>query len=478
MVSQPGYVGLHMADAMIRALVETLRSRELQQLCINGHGETTFVSGWHELFRPLIDEVNLSITTNLARRLAADETDFLSRLYSINVSLDTADPELLARVRYPMRLAVLVDNILRIRAAALRDRRAGPRFILYAGVYDRNVMQIEELASFALALGFHQAVFWSLVKHADVAWGLNVHTLETLGPSEKCDAVSALKRAATLLRDHGVPCEFVGDFLGVLERQTVAGLPALSEPPANRIFEMAPTRHTRDCFDPWNYVQVKANGDVHPCCAHGPVGRVAEGRGLDTVLDGESLRRLRRSLLAGDLDAECRHCHMRATVPVTEFRARYYNTFRKKPEDATPITAPPWRLQEAEPGETPATQGETTTRAADPVLLGHLDEPATGVFVAANVLVRGWFFSPSGALVRGRVMLDGTDCGAIVNNEARPDVQEAFAHLHVPRHCGFSVRIALPEQSHPPRDLSVRVDLEAAGSDGLFLGPVMVRRLQ
>jgi len=70
---------------------------------------------------------------------------------------------------------------------------------------------------------------------------------------------------------------------------------------------------TRDCLDPWSYVEVRVNGDVAPCCVRGPVGNLAEAT-LAQILSGEPVRRLRAELLAGDLDPICAGCRQRGPM--------------------------------------------------------------------------------------------------------------------------------------------------------------------
>ena len=71
---------------------------------------------------------------------------------------------------------------------------------------------------------------------------------------------------------------------------------------------------TRDCVDPWQYVEFRVNGDVAPCCKRPGVGNLAT-QNLPTILNGEPIRALRASLLGGELDHICATCTMR--VPTT-----------------------------------------------------------------------------------------------------------------------------------------------------------------
>lgn len=72
---------------------------------------------------------------------------------------------------------------------------------------------------------------------------------------------------------------------------------------------------TRDCLDPWTYVEIRANGDVRPCCARSSAGNLGTST-LVQILEGPLMQALRASLLTATPDAQCKHCRLRAiTTP-------------------------------------------------------------------------------------------------------------------------------------------------------------------
>jgi hypothetical protein len=72
---------------------------------------------------------------------------------------------------------------------------------------------------------------------------------------------------------------------------------------------------TRDCVDPWTYVEFRVSGDVAPCCVRLGVGNLAF-QSLAAILNGGPIRALRSALLDGALDGTCANCTMRApTTP-------------------------------------------------------------------------------------------------------------------------------------------------------------------
>jgi hypothetical protein len=84
-----------------------------------------------------------------------------------------------------------------------------------------------------------------------------------------------------------------------------------------KFYAVAPTpeKSTRDCLDPWFMIYVTADRTVKPCCPHSAIGVLSEELSLSDILNGPGIREVRRSLLEGDLDAECANC---PTRPLTD----------------------------------------------------------------------------------------------------------------------------------------------------------------
>lgn len=78
-----------------------------------------------------------------------------------------------------------------------------------------------------------------------------------------------------------------------------------------------PEGMTRDCIDPWVYIELRVDGGVSLCCVRKPVGNLTQ-QSLASILHGEEARALRRDLLSGKPDGACRGCGLRgATSPLT-----------------------------------------------------------------------------------------------------------------------------------------------------------------
>lgn len=74
---------------------------------------------------------------------------------------------------------------------------------------------------------------------------------------------------------------------------------------------------TRDCHDPWNYLEVSAAGDLRPCCRFHALAKLDNGGEVQAARNNESFRELRQSLLSGRLPSECQGCNIRKMVTVS-----------------------------------------------------------------------------------------------------------------------------------------------------------------
>lgn len=80
---------------------------------------------------------------------------------------------------------------------------------------------------------------------------------------------------------------------------------------------------TRDCLDPWRYLEISAGGDIRPCCNFSPLAKLGDGGAeVNAIRDNEQFRELRESLLSGDLQSPCQRCHIRKMVPVGVLKRR------------------------------------------------------------------------------------------------------------------------------------------------------------
>jgi MoaA/NifB/PqqE/SkfB family radical SAM enzyme len=338
-VSLPSYAGADMSPETIELLHRGLANRQLEIVTLNGHGETTMIPGWPRKLKPFIDNFPVGMTSNFARQFSPEELDAFARFKSINISLDTADPVLLKRIRRSVSLDQILDNLANIRAAADRLNLPGPAVYIFCTVYDQNVLHLEDLGRLAVSLRVTGVIFGNLMKHSDVAGACNVQLVTNLGPDHQQQARRSIESTITLLREHGITVSSWGDSIETIKQRITDGdageatyiasaienKVAVQGPDAwkQSIIELCDSEETRGCLDPWLFTQVDANANVLPCCIHTPVGVLNTQHPLDVVLNNDTIRQMRTSLLLGRLDPECTVCPTRRKLKKSELRRRY-----------------------------------------------------------------------------------------------------------------------------------------------------------
>jgi Radical SAM superfamily len=109
--------------------------------------------------------------------------------------------------------------------------------------------------------------------------------------------------------------------------------------------EPAGIAHTRDCLDPWDYLETSAAGDLRPCCRFRPLAKLDESADVHALRNNEHFRELRRSLLSGQLQPECQGCHIRKTVSTGALKKRVVAAARHSGEEDLLKPHPVWLLR-------------------------------------------------------------------------------------------------------------------------------------
>ena len=126
----------------------------LLRTCVEG--EATIHKDWHAVFSAFnkrYPHIALRMTTNLARRYTEEEMELLARYRAIDVSCDTLDPELYAKLRRGGRLDRVLDNMHRIKAKAAELEIPQPIISLHVVVTDVTLPTLDALADYAFANG-------------------------------------------------------------------------------------------------------------------------------------------------------------------------------------------------------------------------------------------------------------------------------------------------------------------------------------
>jgi molybdenum cofactor biosynthesis enzyme MoaA len=342
-VSQPDYAGKDMGPELVDRMFAELRTRKVEMVCLNGHGETTMLPGWQQKVGGFVEHFPVSMTTNLSKVYSEDELLTLARFKSINVSLDTADARALRQVRRSVDLDRIIANIALIRERAARIGAPGPNLHIFCTVHDQNALHVEELARLAVSLKAHAVQFTRLVKYRDVEGATNVHPVSTMSEADRHKAREAIDGARALLEENGISVTFWGNALETIRSEELSAAAgngigngdanghADGHQPGGGNLNAPPSTHEEEeeadlskaCLDPWVFTQIQADGSVFPCCAHSPVGTVGGDHTLGSVLNNDTVRHVRRGLLLGRLDPECATCTTRKPVERSELRRTY-----------------------------------------------------------------------------------------------------------------------------------------------------------
>jgi MoaA/NifB/PqqE/SkfB family radical SAM enzyme len=238
---------------------------------------------------------NLRITTNgallderHARRLVEAGTR------TVLVSLDTADPELYARMRPPGSLNQVTDGLERLNEWKDRLGAAFPEVILAATFLRENIEGLPDLIRYA---GAH---------HIET---VQVQLMEAEDPAmaaETLDRHAALA-ARMIAEGRRVAAEVGVDVQVHFALQNLLSAESGAQP------QTAPDRRSliERCDYPWTSLLVDTDGEVRPCCwASYRYGNLAEAS-FDEVWNGRAAQGLRRAFLHGVLPSGCRDQHCR-----------------------------------------------------------------------------------------------------------------------------------------------------------------------
>jgi pyruvate-formate lyase-activating enzyme len=227
-VSEPDYAGEDMSTDVVGHAIDFLRQisryHEISGVGINGHGETTLLPHWTAACRDIAAlGLPVSIITNFANSYSTEELEALALLHTISISIDTADRALLRRIRRHVDVRQIVSNVVAVRAAALRRNRPQPRFQFFCGLYDKNTLQIEELAWLAVALNIQKMQFWNLFVHSyeglKIPEADQVYPLASLTDDDLLPRMQAVARAVAVLRKAEIAVEIDGPFIAELGRR-------------------------------------------------------------------------------------------------------------------------------------------------------------------------------------------------------------------------------------------------------------------
>ncbi len=317
-------------EEWIAPSMKTLQQRGLIGVIASGIGETTIREGWQAICRSFHDAgLNLTIISNFARQMTPEDIATLARFSSIQVSIDTSDPELFARLRRGARLETVLANIDKVLEYSKSDGLPQPEFRFDIVVADKTIRGMEGVVRLGMKHGVTDFYFANLYKGGEAAGGFNVYNSTTLPKAELAEGLASLECSIELVKSAGCKVECHSGLIeGIRAKLNVTAsacdtLRILGEGGQSWGAPGVGKGMTRDCSDPWKYATLCAHGEVRPCCAYDyPIGDL-HTESLEEVLNGPKLRKFRQDLLSGNLEEHlCKHCSMRPQIAVGEFQRR------------------------------------------------------------------------------------------------------------------------------------------------------------
>jgi MoaA/NifB/PqqE/SkfB family radical SAM enzyme len=333
----------HMREDWFDLVVDFCRDHKLGMIDFTGGGETTFARGWQDKCRRVLDQgIKLHLTTNLAELLSWEDAKLLARFAHLYISIDTIDRELLRRIRRHVDVRSITHNLLQIRAAARAQNLPKP-FIAWNCVgTDIALGQLDRMASVAICAGIDEFKILDLR-----VWDFMNKDPDTpplrhpaaLAKEEFLPVYGAYKRGVEIFAGSKTAFWIQPSLADSLEDK----YRAVTDPaPVTADADVAHMHYdvtdgagwevwakqpedgmTRDCMDPWSFMQIISNGQVRPCCFGAkPIGNLNDGRSLAEIINGPEARQLRQEMLTGNLSHACRQCHARGLVPAAEFQEK------------------------------------------------------------------------------------------------------------------------------------------------------------
>lgn len=272
--------GRNMSYEEFSALLDRLPFRP-DSVSLNGIGEALVN---REIFRivDLLEQrsISCSFYTNgtLLNERVRGEILQRSNIRFVGVSCDGASKETFEKLRYGAKFETWLTDV-RAFVEGARRRRPLPLQVAMSTVLSRdNFRELRQLVELAADLGFEVIQLSDVMPHDEVAASM------CLGPEEW----SQIDREAVIA---------FASRLGVTASFTSQG------------------KHPRpwlNCFQPWEYIQLSAEGDVLPCCAimgseKAPVMGNLHRESFESIWRGERFRHFRTTAARGSNEI-CNHC--------------------------------------------------------------------------------------------------------------------------------------------------------------------------
>jgi len=194
----------------------------IKQLSTCVEGESTIYPHWYELiskFHSDHPKVKLVMTTNLNRNYSDAELELLSDYNTLDVSIDSLNPELYAQMRRNGKIEILLENIDKIQAKAKERNNKCPNITCHVVLCDKTWKSLERLAEYAFSknIGLNIGNYEERANTIAYKEGI-IHPVSTLPESDQKKIHEILVHISQQAKNIGVDCILQGDIFNKIDK--------------------------------------------------------------------------------------------------------------------------------------------------------------------------------------------------------------------------------------------------------------------
>ncbi len=294
---------------VLEAEIDLIAKLNVSRVHVTGWGEPTVKPSWMKVVNALVDRgISASMITNFAKRFTEEEIRTLARFSGLVISCDTVNPEIAKRVRNPLNMQVMFDNIRALKAIAPES----PSLFWNATVSNLIIFDLPEWVRVGVELGISQfnvnaTIMTPYAQKKGAEIGLM--PIADLSEEERLRAARSVQEAEALANANGrrfwIDEGIRGALTGFQEDRHAKGKTS---------YQPLTEGMSRLCFDPWLNLSL-GRGKISICCQMGEMD--VENESVDALNRGlvsDTLQDIRRGLLEGHPVEECAKCRLRSAV--------------------------------------------------------------------------------------------------------------------------------------------------------------------
>ena len=196
-------------------ILDMMAAKGIDRISTCVEGEATLYHHWQEVFswfHKRYPHIQMYMTTNLNREYSDADMELLASYTVLDISIDSLNPELYAKMRRNGRLELLLKNLDKLEAKIKEMGIKGPQIILHAVVSSESWREIESLADFALQRGYSMNLGNYEERVNTIAYQEKLlKPIAKMSPQEVIQAKQSLQRVIKKFRNKNVDIVIQGD---------------------------------------------------------------------------------------------------------------------------------------------------------------------------------------------------------------------------------------------------------------------------